>query len=175
MAAGDGAEVSIVLAPVEDSGVGRQGETGPAQWGEKGTLLFDVSSWVVGCCAWDQYTEGRCRSGYVMGLTSSTLEGPRPILQRTFKYTRKLAKGSLGGEVYARSDVVGHMMLLKDFYGPLEGVNPDLGALEDCESLSPTWRQKRRSPRSVCFADSAGPRKGRIGERLLVSGNGEPH
>ena len=56
-----------------------------------------------------QSTEGKCRFGYVIGLTSSTLKGPCRILLRTSKIARKMAKRSLGGEVYARSEMADHM------------------------------------------------------------------
>ena len=46
-----------------------------------------------------------------------------------------MAKGSLGGEVYALREMVDHTLLLKDFCGSFEAVNPGLVGLEDCESL----------------------------------------
>ena len=79
---------------------------------------------MVGRCLWDQPTEGKCRSGHVIGLTSSTLKGPRNILQQRSKFTRKMAKSSLGGEVHALSEIADHMLLLKDYHGPIEGGNP---------------------------------------------------
>ena len=51
----------------------------------------------------DLSQNGKCRLGYFIGITSSSLSGPRHVLQWTSKFTRKLAKGSLGGEVYAFS------------------------------------------------------------------------
>ena len=73
--------------------------------------------------------------GYVLGFMSTTLKGPRHILEWTSKFTRKMAKSSQGGEVYAFSEMVDHMLLLKDFCGPPEGANPGSAGLEDCESL----------------------------------------
>ena len=62
-----------------------------------------------------QSTEGICRLGYTIGLMSSTLKGACRILPRTSKFTRKMVKSSLGGEIYALSEMVDHMLLLKDF------------------------------------------------------------
>ena len=47
--------------------------------------------------------EGRCRLGYIVGLTSSSLSGPRHMIQWASKFTRKLVRSSLDGEVYAFS------------------------------------------------------------------------
>ena len=44
-------------------------------------------------------------------------------------------RSSLGGEVYAPSEMVDHMLSLKDFFGPFEGMNPGAVGLEGCESL----------------------------------------
>ena len=40
---------------------------------------------------------------------SSSLPGPRLILQYTSKFTRKLAKSSSGGEAYSFIEMVGHV------------------------------------------------------------------
>ena len=53
--------------------------------------------------------------GYVIGLMSSTLKGPRHILQRTSKFTRKMVKSSMGREIYALSE----MLSLKERNGPI--------------------------------------------------------
>ena len=82
-----------------------------------------------------QSTGGKCRLGYVIGLMSSTLEGPCHNLRWPSKFTQELVKSSLGGEVYAFSEMVAHMILLKDFYGPSQSMNPGSGGLGDCESL----------------------------------------
>ena len=84
---------------------------------------------------WGQATGGRRRLGYAAGLMSSILTGPCHIPQRTSKITRKLAKCSLGGEVHALSDMVDHMSLQGDLYGPFEGPNAGMAESEDCESL----------------------------------------
>ena len=73
----------------------------------------------------DQSSLGKCRLGYAIGLMSSTLSGPSHIIQRTSKFTREMVKSSLGGEVYAFSEMLGHMSMLRDFlwafFGPLTG------------------------------------------------------
>ena len=44
-----------------------------------------------------QATEGKCQLGYVVGMTSSTLKGPRRIFQWAPKFTRNMVNSSLGG------------------------------------------------------------------------------
>ena len=73
---------------------------------------------------------------------SSSIKGPCHISQWTSKLTRKLEK-SLGGEFDALSEMVDHMLLLKDCYGPFEGMNPGLVGLGDCESLFTHLRTKK--------------------------------
>ena len=92
---------------------------------------------------WHQSTEGKCRLGFAIGLMSSSLKGPRHILQRTPKYPREMVKSSFGGEVYAHSEMVGHTPLSKDRYGPFGGMNPGVGALEDCGGLDAHFRTKK--------------------------------
>ena len=91
----------------------------------------------------DQSTHGKCRLGYVVGLTSSTLRGPCHIIQWTSKFTRKMAKSSLGGEVYAFSEMLDHMALLKEFYAPFVDASPDLLGFVDCESLFSHLKKKK--------------------------------
>ena len=71
----------------------------------------------------DQLTGGKCRLGYVIRLMPSPLTGPRHNLQRTPKFTRNLAK----------SQMVDHMTLIRDFQEPSEGSAPVTAGLEDCE------------------------------------------
>ena len=66
---------------------------------------------------------------------SSTLKGPCRVPPWTSKFTRQVAKSSPGSEVYALSEMVDHMLLLVDTFGPFEGSNPGVVGLEDCESL----------------------------------------
>ena len=44
-------------------------------------------------------------------------------------------ESSLGGEVYASSEMLDHMSILREFYGHFTGLYPGLAGLEDCESL----------------------------------------
>ena len=90
-----------------------------------------------------QWAEGTCRLGYVIGLMSSTLKGPCRISRRQFKFVRKMVGISLGGEVYALSEMAGHMLLLKDFRGPSAGLNPGVAGLEDCGSLGTHLKTKK--------------------------------
>ena len=64
---------------------------------------------------------GKCRLGYVIGLMSSTLSGLCHIIQWASKFTRKLVKSSQGGKVYAFSEMIAHMSVLRKFYGHLSG------------------------------------------------------
>ena len=82
-----------------------------------------------------QEAEGKSRLGYVVGLTSSTLSAPRRILRWASKFARKLAKSSLGGEVYTSCDRVDHMSPLREFNEPSANFPPGMLGLEDCESL----------------------------------------
>ena len=50
----------------------------------------------------------------------------------------------LGHPVYAFSEMLGHMSMLREFYGHFAGSNPGLIGLEDCESLF-THRKKSKS------------------------------
>ena len=89
-------------------------------------MQFDFPGGMVGCCLWKQ----------INGLVSSSFSGPRHILRRTSKVAGKLAQGSLGGEVYALSEMADDMLLLMAFAGPFGGMNPGLEGLGGCESLS---------------------------------------
>ena len=77
----------------------------------------------------DQLATGRCRLGYVVGLMSSTLKGPCRILQRASTFARNMEKSNLGGRVYAPSEMMDHVLLLKEFFGPFEGMRPGAAGL----------------------------------------------
>ena len=74
---------------------------------------------------------GKCRLGYLIGLMSSALSGPCHVIQWTSKFTRTLVKSSLGGEVYAFSEMVDHMALLREFYARFSRISPGMVGLED--------------------------------------------
>ena len=75
------------------------------------------------------------------------LVGPADLcrrpLQWTSKFTRKLVTGSLGGEVYALSDLVDHVSLLRDCYEPFGGLNPGKVGLEGCDNISTHLKTKK--------------------------------
>ena len=83
----------------------------------------------------DLSQSGKCRLGYLTGITSSSLSGPCYVLRWTSKFTRKLVKSSLGGEAYAFSEMIDHMALLREFYAPFSRISPGMVGMEDCESL----------------------------------------
>ena len=64
-----------------------------------------------------------------------SLTGPRRVLLWTSKFARKLVRSSLGGEVTALSEMVGHTSVLRYFYAPLEVSDPGMAGLGDCGSL----------------------------------------
>ena len=65
---------------------------------------------------------------YAIGLMSSSL-------QRATRFSWKLAKSSLGDEVFAPGEMVGHSTLIRDLYEPFKCLAPGMGGLEACESL----------------------------------------
>ena len=83
----------------------------------------------------DQSSLGKRRLSYVIGLTSPNPCGPCHLIQLTSKFTRKLAKSSLGGEVYAFSEMVDHMSMPREFYGHFTDLYSGMAGMEDCESL----------------------------------------
>ena len=82
----------------------------------------------------DQAPEGECRLGPVIGLMSSTLGGPRHILQLTSKFTRQLDERSLAREVYPPSDKIDRLAFLRELYALSGDVSPGAIGAEDCES-----------------------------------------
>ena len=90
--------------------------------------------WSDAACG-DLSQNGKCRLGYLIGSMSSSLTGPCHVLQWTSKFTRKLVKSSLGGEVYAFSEMIDHMALLMEFYAPFSHISPGLVEVEACERL----------------------------------------
>ena len=87
-----------------------------------------------------QSSLGKCRLGYVIGLMSPNLCGP---CHRTSEFTRKLVKSSLGGEVYAFSEMLDHMSMLSEFYGHFAASFSGMVGLEDCESLFTHLKKKK--------------------------------
>ena len=75
---------------------------------------------------------GKFRLGYVIGLTSPKLRRPRHLIQWTSKFTRKLVKSNLGGEVYGFSEMLHRISLLREFYGRFSDLLPGMVGLEDC-------------------------------------------
>ena len=98
----------------------------------RGISLF---SGLVGCGLWRSLAEWKVPLGYLIGIMSSSLTGPCHVLQWTSKFTRKLVKSSLGGEVYAFSEMIDHVALLREFYAPFSHISPGMVGMEDCESL----------------------------------------
>ena len=70
---------------------------------------------------------------------------PAHFSQRASKLTRKLAKGSVGGEVYALSEMVDRINLIRDFYEPFQGLAPGAPGLGDCWSLFTHSRTEKSS------------------------------
>ena len=74
---------------------------------------------------------------------SSTLTGPVHILQWPSKFTRKHAKSTLGGEIFALSEMWGHMDMIRDSYTALGQKKLASYELIDCESLLSHLRTKQ--------------------------------
>ena len=106
-------------------------------------LRNTVPSWMVGCGLLGRPTEGKCRLELAIGLMSSSLTGPPHVLFRASKFTRKLVKSSLGGEVYGLSEMVEHMSALREFYAPFEGIGPEMGAWRTVKVRLHVWRPRR--------------------------------
>ena len=127
---------------------------------EKQIWVSPVGSWttcVIGgrgcikgrCHWWDGrmhvvIAEGKCRLGYVVGVTRSSLAAPRHILQWTSKFTTKLVKRGPGGEVCAVGEMVDHMSLSRGFYAPFEGLGPGMAGLEDSGMSFTRLRTKKK-------------------------------
>ena len=78
---------------------------------------------------------GNADSGNVLGLMSPNLCGPCHIIHRASKFEQKLDKSSLGGEVYAFSEMLDHMSMLRERYGNRADRYSGMVGLGDCESL----------------------------------------
>ena len=59
--------------------------------------------------------DGHCHLGYIIGLMSSALPGPAHILQWASNSTQKIAKSSLGGEIFALNEMRGHVEIIREF------------------------------------------------------------
>ena len=110
--------------------------------GFDGKAMIDMRnrSWKLHCGAtplvgWsdaafgDESTVGRCLRGYSIGLTSSSVTGPRHALRRAPEFTRKLVQSSPGGEVCALSVLADRLSLLGDFDAPGEVLAPGMVGL----------------------------------------------
>ena len=91
----------------------------------------------------DQSSEGRSRSGYAIGLMSSTLNGPCRTIPWTSEFAKEWFESSLGFGVRASSETVDHVSILRKFYEPLAALPPGMIGFGDCESLiSPLGNKK---------------------------------
>ena len=83
----------------------------------------------------DQSSLGKCRLGYVIGLTPPNLCGPCHITLWTSKFARRMVKSCLGGDVYALSEMPDHASVHREVYGRFVDLFPVLVGPEACESL----------------------------------------
>ena len=90
---------------------------------------------MVGCCIREPVDRRKVPVGLCYRLDAVDFEGSAPHFAVDVENHSGIAKSSLGGEVYAQSEMVDHILLLKDCYGPFEGANPGVVGLEGCESL----------------------------------------
>ena len=132
------ASSSFPLSPAGIDTMGRSRSNGERVHG--GTLsLVGWSDAAYG----DLSQRGRYRSGYLIAIMSSSLSGSCHVLQWTSNFTRKLVESSQGGEVYAFSEMIDHMALLREFYAPFSLMPPGLVGMEDCESLFTHLKNKK--------------------------------
>ena len=87
-------------------------------------------AWSDAACR-NQSIEGRCRVGYVIGLISASLLGPRHILLLASRFTRKSVKSSLRGEAYAFRGMAAHMTLMRKLCFLFSDFPPGMLGLED--------------------------------------------
>ena len=80
-----------------------------------------------------------------------------------------MAKGSLGGAVFAHSEMAGHMLSQKDFYGPSDGANPGVVGLDGCESQRAHLKTKK-----AIFEHPVGPGEGDLENTYWLLGAGNP-
>ena len=99
----------------------------------------------------DQSPEGRSRLGYVISLITCTLSDPCLIPGWTLTFTRTLVGNSLGAEVYASSEVIDHVALLRENYAPFLNMSPGMIGLGSCES-PPTHLRHTETITGKCLA-----------------------
>ena len=85
--------------------------------------------------------------------------GPRRLVQRSCRYARKLEQSSLGGEVYAASEVMDHVAMLRRSYDPLVGLSPGEAGRGDCESFLTRLKAKRAAAGTYSARRYAGIRQ----------------
>ena len=99
-----------------------------------------------------------------MGLMSTSPSWPRRIAQRAPKFTRKLVRSSLGGDVYAFCEMFGRASLLRGFREPSGDLSPGMIGFDACESLLAHLRDKRTLAEKYSAVGKCG-----IGQRVLAS------
>ena len=133
---------ALPCRPWETLGSGGQLSANLSESEQGGSLQPDVFGWMVGCRLWGPIDGRQSPIWSCNWLDALVLFGPTPYFLRACTFIRKRVKSRLGGEVYALSEMAGHM-LLKDCHGPSEGMNPGMAWLGDCESLSTRLKTKR--------------------------------
>ena len=151
-----------------------------AEWGkprpihEDTMLLAGWSDAAFGTHAQD----GRRRLGYTIGLMPSTLTGPIHISQWASKFTRKHLVGSLRGEIFAPSEMWGHMEMIREFCIALGHEKLGPHGLIDCESLLLHLRTGRLGTEKLLtrhfriILDAM--EDGDLGNVAWIPGNGNP-
>ena len=91
----------------------------------------------------NQTKEGWLPLGYVIGLVSPTLRGPRRVIRGSSEFARKLAGSNLGGEALASGATEAHMALLRELVSPIAELPPSMAGSEDCQSLVAHLRNKK--------------------------------
>ena len=104
----------------------------------------DVFSWMVECSIWGPVEARKTRRlGYVIGLMSVSLTGPRHAMRWTPRFNRKLVKTPLGGEEKSLRGMADHMSSLRHCCAACEGLNPGIMGSDDCEGLFTHQKTKK--------------------------------
>ena len=98
---------------------------------------------------WCQYSEGRCRLGYVADLSASAPRGRCLLLQWRLTFARELVKSRLGGAAYTSGETIDHVAFLREFDVPFADLPSGIVGMADFESLLLISATKRPSPRST--------------------------
>ena len=106
---------------------------------------------------WDGPTRPTVTIRLVIRLMSSSMRGPSHIIQWTSEYTRKMVTSSLGRVVYAFSEMVGHMPMLREISAHSAAFRRLWRALRIARVFTQTSRTRRPSQKKSWFGTFSPP------------------